>query len=410
MLRSLMTLTAAALLAALPLARPAAAEDLKAAPSAAMSAAANAFARDLYGRLSDGDGNVFFSAYSVHAALLLGREGARGETREQMDKVLRLGGIEPGAGYLALRTALRAPEVTDYTAKPRAKVPAYLLEVANAMWGQHGYAFEQPYLDRLAKVYGAPLERIDFGDGPAARKRINDWVAQHTHDKIKDIVPEGMPHPLTRMALANAIYLKAPWADPFLVRGTKEGDFTGVDGTKSKAKLMNRMGGYPYAEVGDTQILELPYRGRRLSMIVYLPKTHDGLGAVEKQLRRGDLDVARTSRLVDVKLPKWKFTSTFDLTPVLPAMGMPLAFDPLKADFSGLTKTEKTHIGLVLHKAFVAVDEAGTEAAAATVMMWKGGEARPQEPRAFHADRPFLFEIRHTTTGAILFAGRVTRP
>ena len=398
----------------LALGLPGAAQAEDTPPSApdAMAAANNRFAWRLYDALSAGDGNLFFSPYSVHAAMSMVREGAVGATAREMDAALALDGLDRGAGYEALLAALHAPMVTNHGGMSAAQVPAYEMNVANALWGQEGYAFEAPFLDTLKDVYAAPLERIDFRATDAARKRINDWVAQQTRDKIKDIVPAGMPPPATRMALANAIYFKAPWEDPFSERGTTDGTFHGPQGEKT-VPLMHRIGRYAYGEIDGVQVLELPYRSGRTSMVVFLPRANDGLKALEAKLAKGDLAGWEQlgGRKVDVKLPRFEFTSGADLTKTLAGMGMPLAFDADQADFSKMTKQERLFIGVVLHKAFVAVDEKGTEAAAATVVMMKAGAApRPEEPVAFVADHPFVFVIRHRPTGAILFSGRVTAP
>lgn len=411
MIRRLVLSLSLACLLALPLLRPAAAEDITPTPYKEMAVSVNDFAREFYGRVSGGDGNLFFSPYSVHAAMLLTREGADGATLAEMDKVLGIDGFDAGQQYIGLSSAMLPPNVTDGHGRNRREVPAYTLDIANALWGHKGFAFEQPFLDKLEKTYAAPLARVDFTQTAAARKAINDWVAKATRDKIEDIVPEGLPPADTRMALANAIYFKAQWQDAFRKENTKDGDFTGPDGKASKAKLMHRKGSYRYAEVDGVKILEVPYRGGHLAMHVYLPKDHTGLKDVETKLREGKLDGERSTALVDVKLPRWKVTSSLDVTRVLAGMGMPLAFDPSKADFSKMTKEQRLFVGLVLHKAFVAVDENGTEAAAATVVMMRLGSAmRPQEPKVFHADRPFVYEIRHRKTGAVLFAGRVTKP
>ena len=387
------------------------AEEKPAAPVKPMADAVNAFARDFYGRVASGDGNLFFSPYSVHAAMLLTREGAAGETAAEMDRVLRLQGFGAANGYRGLVDAMAPPTVLDGFGKERKKAPAYTLDIANALWGHKGFGFEQPFLARLAKVYGAPLARVDFEQPAVARKAINDWVEQATREKIQDIVPEGLPTPDTRLVLANAIYMKAQWQDPFQERNTKDADFTRPDGSTAETKLMHRRGRYRYAEVDGVKVLELPYRGGHLSMVVYLPKDHTGLKDVETKLREGRLDGRRDPQMVDVKLPRWRVTSQLDITKTLAGMGMPLAFHPTKADFSRMTTEQKLFVGLVLHKAFVDVDENGTEAAAATVVMMKLGAApMPQEPKTFHADHPFVYEIRHTRTGAILFAGRVTKP
>ncbi len=381
------------------------------APVKPMADAVNAFARDFYGRVASGDGNLFFSPYSVHAAMLLTREGAAGETAAEMDRVLRVEGFSAASGYRGLVDAMAAPIVTDGHGKDRKKVPAYILDVANALWGHKGFGFEQAFLARLEKVYGAPLARVDFEQPAVARQAINDWVEKATREKIQDIVPEGLPTPDTRLALANAIYMKAPWEDPFQERNTKDADFTRPDGSTSETKLMHRRGRYRYAEIDGVKVLELPYRDGHLAMVVYLPKDHTGLKDVETRLREGRLDGRRDPETVDVKLPRWKVTSQLDITKTLAGMGMPLAFHPTKADFSRMTTEQKLFVGLVLHKAFVDVDEKGTEAAAATVVMMKLGAApMPQEPKTFHADHPFVYEIRHAKTGAILFAGRVTKP
>lgn len=400
------------LLAALFALRSADAGEKPGADPRPMANAVNTFARDLYGRVSGGHENLFFSPYSVHAAMLLTREGARGPTRDEMDAALHVKDLEAGRDYAALVTALRPPRVPDPGSRRRGKtVPAYELQIANALWGQEGFPFEQPFVTLLAKTYGAPLARIDFTKRAEARKAINDWVAKATRDKIEDIVPEDLPTADTRLALANAIYMKAQWQHAFREQNTKDGKFTGPDGKTSEVKLMHRRGGYRYAEIDGVQVLEIPYRGGHMAMHVYLPKDHTGLKDVEEKLRAGRLDGPRESKRVDVKLPRFEFTSALDVTSVLAQMGMPLAFQPTKADFSGMTKAQPLFVGVVLHKAFVGVDEKGTEAAAATVVMMRlGSAAPPSEPIQFHADHPFVFEIRHRATGAVLFAGRVTRP
>ncbi len=382
--------------------------------SAQLAEAHGRFAWALYDELRAGDANLFFSPYSVSTALTMTREGARANTAAQMDAVLHLGGIDRGAAYASLLRALAAPMVRDGFGRDAKRIPAYEIAVANRLWGHEGYAFEKPFTDKLANVYGAPLERMDFGKPDLVRKAINDWVAKQTKDKIRDIVPPGMPPPLTVLALANAIYFKGQWQEPFRERGTKEDVFTGPGGKETQAPFMRRVGGYRYAEVDGVQVLELPYRGGRTSMVVFLPRAKDGLKAVEDKLVKGAaegwLGSLRGHR-VDVQLPKFEFTCAKDLTPVLPRMGMPDAFDLKKADFSGMTQKEPLAIGAVLHKAFVAVDEKGTEAAAATVVMMKRGAARPpSNPVVFKADHPFAFVIRHTQTGSILFAGRVNTP
>lgn len=391
---------------------PAVAREAPPADPGDLPAANNAFALDLYGAVKDGGDNVFFSPYSISVALWMTYAGARAETAAQMKRVLHLetGNLQP---YRGLSNALAPPLVGDSYARDENKVPAYRLSVANALWGQQGYPIKAGFRHDLRRVFGAPLQRIDFRDTAAARKAINDWVAKNTRDKIKDIVPPGLPDPETRLTLANAIHFKANWKDTFSERATKEADFTRLDGTSVTAKLMRDVDHYAYADLGEAHAVELPYKGDVTSMVVFLPKKRGDLAALETALCAGRLagwETKLASRRVDLELPKFEFTWAKELGETLKAMGMPLAFDGDKADFSGMTEAEKIWIGAVLHKAFIAVDEEGTEAAAATLVMLAGRAAPSAEPVVVHADHPFVFLIRHRPTGTVLFMGRVTDP
>ena len=378
----------------------------------AAAAANNAFAADLYGALSDGKGNLFFSPYSVSAALAMTREGAKGSTRAEIDRVFHWTEALSAKSQRALAEALKPGTVKEGWGDEAKEIPAYGLEIANALWAQEGLAVEKPFAATLADEFGAPLRRLDFTDTAAARKAINDWVATNTKDRIKDIVPEGLPTPTTLFALANAIWFKASWQDAFEARWTKEAPFTATDDEIFEVSLMHRNGGYRYAEDDAVQVLELPYRGNRTSMVVILPKNTDGLPAVEQALTGKKIDAwigSMRAKQVSVKLPKFEITCPTNLTDVLPKMGMPASFEAKKADFTGMTAEKPLFIGAVLHKAFVKVDEAGTEAAAATVVMMDRG-GRPPKPVEFTADHPFIFLIRHEATGAILFVGRFVSP
>jgi serpin B len=254
---------------------------------------------------------------------------------------------------------------------------------------------------------------VDSRHAGSAGALINGWVEEVTRAKIKDLVPPGLPTPTTRLVLANAIYFKAPWIHPFAEGATTEGDFHAAGGTTVKARFMRQTTELGYGEIPGAQVLEMVYRGGTTSMVVVLPRAKDGLDAIEAALCRQpslDLDQGLATARVAVQLPRFSFTRALDLTGLLAAMGMPDAFDGAKADFSGMTGQEKLFVGAVLHKAFVAVDEKGTEAAAATALMMKGRRLPSGEPISFVADHPFLFLIRHRTTGAILFLGRVTDP
>ncbi len=376
----------------------------------ALPAANNAFARDLYREVSENNENLFFSPYSVSVALWMTQAGARGDTAVQMAKVLH---TASSRGYGVLYRALQPPMVGRDHPGDKRKEPAYRLNIANALWGQAGYPFSERFLGVLKTGFVAPLQRIDFTQTAAARKAINDWVAKNTRDKIRNIVPDGLPPPETRLTLANAIHFKANWKDSFSERGTKDGDFTLHAGERVKAKLMHKIHRYRYADLGSAHAVELPYKGDAMSMVVMLPK-NGTIANLDRAYFTGQLEgweAKLAYRRVDLKLPKFEFTWSGDLTKTLSDMGMPLAFDGDKADFSGMTDAEKLWIGAVLHKAFVAVDEEGTEAAAATVVMMLGRAAPPSaKPVVVHCDRPFLFLIRHRATGTILFMGRVMDP
>jgi serpin B len=378
----------------------------------AAARANNFFAADLYRTLSGTDGNLFFSPYSITTALAMTREGARGETSSEMDQVFHWDPRVPAASHRALEIALRPGQVREGRGEDAKDLPAFGLSVANALWAQEGLAVESPFTKTLADDFKAPLKRIDFRESAAARKIINDWVAEHTRDRIKDIVPEDLPTPDTLFALANAIWFKAAWTDPFQARWTKDAPFTTSAGETVTVPLMHRTGNCGYAEIEDAQVLEMEYRGGETSMVVVLPKAKDGLPAVAKRLDGkaiGKLIKSLERRHVQVKFPKFEITCPTDLTAILPKMGMPLACTAGKADFTGMTTEDPLFIGAVLHKAFVKVNEAGTEAAAATVvMMMRGG--RPEVQAYFTADHPFLFLIRHNKRGAILFMGWVTDP
>jgi serpin B len=389
------------ILATLPTLLPAQGRTPAPEPALAAAEAGQAFAWDLHRALVKGDSNLFFSPYSVSACLAMVRAGASGKTAAQMDRVLRTTGLD-AAAQLTLAKALVPRKVREGWGKTTTQVSAYELNIANAMWGQAGFTFQDDFLSILDKTFGAPLQLVDFRQSAEVRTLINSWVESRTNRKIKDIVPEGLPTPDTRLALGNAIYFKAAWAKEFSKRATRPETFTTMSGKKMHTPLMHRVGHYAYAAIGDLQVVEVPYRGGDVSMIVVLPKAHDALPALEAKIDakavagwRGALRSAR----VRLKLPRFKFTCATDLATVLPAMGMKDAFHPKRANFTGMTTQEPLFVGTVLHKA------------AATVAMMKLCSAsRPAEPVSFIADHPFLFIIQHRKTGCVLFAGRVTTP
>ena len=375
-------------------------------PDASAAAdAANAFAWDMFGQLRQEAGNLFFSPYSIHAALAMTSAGARSHTAEEMRDTLRLGGlpndVHPALG--ALRSAVEADKDAPYE-----------LAVANALWGQAGFGFHNAFLDALERHYGAGLKRVDFeADPDGSRERVNAWVAEKTRDRIRDILPRSAVTRDTRLALANAIYFKGDWAEQFDEERTEEAPFHRAPGDEAEAPFMRQRRRFPYAETDSLQALALPYAGDGLEMVVLLPKEKDGLTGVEEALDSEELDGLfrrRRSAEVEVWLPRFTMTRQYSLKPTLEALGMRTAFTA-RADFTGISGDAPLKIDAAVHKAFVEVNEEGTEAAAATaVSIGIVSITVPTEPVVFRADRPFLFLVRHVPTGAILFMGRVADP
>jgi serpin B len=388
-----------------------------------------AFAAELYARLAgESKGNLFFSPASIETCLAMTYAGARGNTAAQMAKALHYDNdaakVNEAFAQL-LKTLNNPPEVVvglvpDKSGEPGelVKGPAYQLFVANALWGQQGYPFKPDFIELVQKNYGAGLNSVDFaGHTEQARKTINDWVAGQTKDRIKDLIAPGGVKSITRLVLTNAIYFKSHWQHDFNKVLTKDSPFHLSPDKSVDVPLMHQMHSFGYGENDDVQLLEMPYTRSELSMVVLLPKKVDGLASVEKNLTAENMNRwlgEKTNEKVDVTFPKFIFTSEFQqLGGDLAAMGMVDAFGS-NADFSGMTAAERWFISAVIHKAFVAVDEEGTEAAAATAIIMAGAAPRPprppEEPKVFKADHPFIFLIRHNATGEILFLGRVSNP
>jgi serpin B len=391
--------------------QPPPAEKDPAQPKADVSAVAqanNVFGCELYAKLKGQAGNLFFSPASIHTALGMTYAGAAGRTADQMAGTLH---FDLPADRLHKAFGLLTGELNN--PPKQGTDPAYQLVVSNALWLQKGYPFRDSFTRLVKDNYGAGLNEVDYAAAEPARKTINDWVGKATRDKIKDLIPPGVLNELTRLVLTNAVYFKSDWADTFPEHATKAGPFQLGEGKTVSVPLMAQWTHIGYMETEDFQLADLPYKADVLSMTVLLPRKADGLKALEEKLSAKALaqwlGKAKPAH-VDLTLPRFKFISQFGLKAPLSQLGMVDAFDPGKADFSGMTTTEKLYISAVLHKAFVAVDEKGTEAAAATAIM-VGTTAMPMEPRiVFRADRPFLFLIRHRPTGAVLFLGRLANP
>ena len=378
-----------------------------------ISRANNSFAVDLYARLAEErqTENLFFSPTSIETALAMTYAGARGSTAGQMAKVLHL---PPEAQSIhqdfgSFLKQLNAAKTAE------GKTRGYELTVANALWGQKGYSFLPGFVGLLETYYGAGLDEVDFkSDSEGARKTINAWVAKETRDKIKDLIGQGLLTPDTRLVLTNAIYFKGKWAAPFEKKATRDEPFHLSAEQQKTVPLMHRTGSYGYREEENFQALRLTYVGDELSMIILLPKKIDGLEALEKELTREKLSQwfsrLREQKVV-VSVPRFKATAQFELNSALASLGMSDAFDAGCADFSGMTGNRNLCISNVIHKAFVEVNEQGTEAAAATGVVMELTAALPSPPPPeFRADHPFLFVIREEKSGTILFMGRLVDP
>ena len=371
-----------------------------------------AFAFDLYRVLAEqheGE-NLFYSPYSISLALAMAYAGARGETEEQMAHALRFtlpdDRLHPAFNGLDQGLAQR-----DEGARGEHK-QGFRLNIANAIWGQESYAFLDTFLDTLAVNYGAGLRMLDFARASEeSRVIINDWISQQTEGRIENLIPQGTIGPLTRLVLTNAVYFKAPWAHPFREAMTEPGAFTLLDGSQVVVPMMRQAESLGYADGEGYQAVELPYDGREMSMVIILPE-RDRFDEFESSLdgnRIQEIVSDLTGRQVALRMPTFEFDSRFELSQALGELGMPAAFSSA-ADFSGMTGTKDVFISEVLHKAFVSVDEEGTEAAAATAAMIVEGSEMPVESVAVDVDHPFILVIRHIETGTVLFVGRVLDP
>lgn len=371
------------------------------------AAAVNAFGLDLYRLAASGDENLVLSPASIALALAMARAGAMGETAAEMDTVLYDAASDAHAAWLnALDAALGSRSGTFEDADGDER--EVTLRIANAPFAQRDTTLEDAYLEALATRFGAGLRLVDYiGATEEARQLINGWVADQTEDRIPELLVPGILSEDTRLTLVNAIYLKAPWQTPFNADATQPGPFTRPDGETVEVPMMWLGRSLPYAEGDGWRAVELPYVGGELAMTVIVP---DDLAAFEAGL---DADTFATitesleAHEVHLSLPRFSAETKLSLANVLRTLGMPLAFDPELADFSGITTEERLVIAEVIHQANIDVDEAGTEAAAATAVLMEAGSA-PAEPITFVVDRPFLFALRDTTTGAIVFLGRIT--
>ncbi len=372
-----------------------------------------AFAFDLYQAVRTEDGNIVYSPYSISLAFAMAYGGARGETAAQMADTLHytlLGDqFHPAFNALDLDLARRPNQAADVDEKER-----FQLNIANSLWGQDGWPFLPEYLDLLAVNYGAGMHLVDFENAPeSARRQINDWVSDQTRRRIQDIVPPGMIDPSTRLVLANAIYFKATWEYEFDANETSDEPFYLLNGETVNVPMMGMETGrnFAYASGDGWQAVALPYKGGLTEMVVIVPDAGN-FEAFESTLtaeRYGEILAAMQTQEVILSMPKFTFETQYGLKDILTGMGMQAAFDPDTADFSGIDGQRDLVISDAIHKAFIAVDEKGTEAAAATVVIMMTGALMPQGI-VLTIDRPFFYVIRDVPTGTILFMGRVVDP
>jgi serpin B len=366
-----------------------------------MAQSNNTFAFNLYQQVKSQDGNLIFSPYSITQALGMLYLGAGGTTQQQIAATLALPASED-IDFIELASVMNAP--------PAYEGITFQLNVANALWAQQGYGLHPDYVNSLSEYYGVQLAEVDFSAPEHTAQIINQWVSDQTQDKINDLVDPSTLGPLTRLILVNAIYLNAGWASMFDEDGTEDAPFTLLDGSQVSVPMMHAYNQYTYVGTESYQVARLGYQQSNFSMIVILPDQGQ-FEAVEAMLSNEFFETLRSQLFspynLKVALPRFKYDTSLDLAQTLSDMGMPAAFSG-DADFSGIAD-EGLFVDGVVHKAYISVDEKGTEAAAATEI-GMGGGGPPNEPITLNADRPFIYIIYEYNTGAILFVGRVVDP
>lgn len=362
----------------------------------------NQFALELYPEFNEEGKNAFFSPWSISSALGMTYEGARGKTAEEMRDVL----------HFPENDIARRSSFASLYNKINEKEKAYELSTANALWAEKNYPFLEEYTGTVENYYAGKVTNLDFiTDAENSRQTINSWVEKQTKDKIKNLLPQGSIDHLTRLVLTNAVYFKGTWVMQFDKGLTKDEDFkvNAEETVKVPMMYIGKEETFNYAETDELQAIELPYKGEKISMLILLPKENK-MEELENLLNVEKLNELRDSlreQEVVVSIPKFKFETEYSMADTLNQMGMPNAFNPAEADFSGMDGTKNLFISAVIHKAYVDVNEEGTEAAAATAIIMTMGAARSER---FNADHPFIFIIQQKETGTILFMGKVVNP
>lgn len=362
----------------------------------------NQFAFELYAQLRKQEsGNLFCSPANIATALAMTYAGARGSTAEEMARVL----------HFAPSTESFHAEYGRKLAALRSDEPGRSLRLANRLWGADGESFLEEFLAVTRKHYGAEMARVDFvGQNERVREEINAWTASQTNDKIRDLIPAGDLDPGTRLILTSAVHFRGDWLSKFDPQRTKPEPFQVSSEEKIDTPLMNQHGAFLTGLVDGVHLVELPYVGLRQSMVVLMPEKQDGFAEFEAKLTAENVrkwTERMSAEELDLALPKFTLTQSFSLGEALQALGMTAPFDASQADFSGIAAGPGLYISSVLHKAFVDVNEEGTEAAAATAVRMMRGFSPPP---VFRADRPFVYLIRDQETGDVLFLGRFARP
>lgn len=363
----------------------------------------NLFAFKLYDKVKkEKKENLFFSPFSISTALAMTYAGARNETEKQMCHTL----------HFSLDQTRFNQEYKTYLEKLESDTGKDLkIENANAIWVAKSFPLLNTFSEIAYQDYHAVSQNIDFSNPEQIRNQMNSWVERKTNDKIKDLIQPGILTPHTRVVLVNAIYFKGKWNIPFSKDSTRSDNFYRNNSGRIKTDFMHNIAHYRYYDDTLLQAVELPYAGGKTSMMIFLPKSRNGINAMENRLNYyyySKIVSSLYSQRVQVALPKFKTTVLFELSKVLSNMGMPVAFSG-NTDFSGISD-EYIYINSIIHKAFIDVNEEGTEAAAATAIVMKMTVMRPMPIRSFNANHPFIFIIRDNETGSILFMGKIMDP
>ncbi|MFZ6873620.1 serpin family protein [Undibacterium sp. Di27W] len=360
---------------------------------------------------AQGDSNLVYSPYSLTLALEMAAAGAKGDTLSGMEKALAFqlqqSRLQPALNRLDLLLA----DKTSTAAKPNAQLPN--LNIANALWAQQGYNLQSTYLDALSVNFGASVNLLDFAKAAEpSRLTINNWVADQTQQKIKDLLPANSVSASTRVVLTNAVWFKSDWARQFTKEATRNQDFTDRKGGVKNVPFMNQTANFPYVQGKDYQAIELPYMDNKLAMLIVMPDTGKFDSFVQGLSSNiiNDITAGLKDNYIALGMPKFNFSANPEMTGSLSSLGMGATFDAGKADFSGMTGNRDLVISGVLHKAYITVDEKGTEAAAATGVVIGVTSINVNQPLRLNLDKPFLFMIRDRQTGLILFMGKLMNP